>query len=112
MKKLTLLLTIIVLSSFTQGDATTASWYGKHFHGRKMANGDIFNKWAMTCASNLYKLGTKLRITNVHNEKSVVVTVTDRIHPKFKNRVDLSRGAFEKIAILDKGVIKIKVDKL
>lgn len=96
-----------------------ASWYSvdslkkegtwAYSHGR-MANGRIFDENALTCATRLYPLGTKLIITNLNNNKSVIVTVTDRIGKRFaRSRIDLSKGAFQEIASLKDGVIPIRV---
>ena len=88
----------------------TATYYGNHYKGhRKTANGDTFNMYAMTCAApKCYKFGTKLKVTNLKNNKSVIVTVTDR--GAFGNRtIDLTYGAFGKIASYRDGRIKIKV---
>lgn len=88
-----------------------ASFYdGKH-HGRKMANGKIFDKNSLTCAHNSYPFGTKLKVS--YQGKSVVVTVTDRGgFNKLGRVIDLSEGAFKKLAPLSKGVIKVKIEKL
>ena len=89
-----------------------ASWYGEKFHGRKTANGDIFSQKKMTCASNHYPLGTWLRITNTRNGKTVIVQVNDRMHPKMKRVVDLSKAAAIEIGIDKSGVGKVKVEDL
>ena len=89
----------------------TATYYGdKYKTVRHTANGQVFNMHAMTCAApKHYKFGTKLRVTNVANGKSVVVTVTDR--GGFGNRcVDLTYGAFGKIANHRSGRIKVNVE--
>jgi rare lipoprotein A len=76
-----------------------------------MRSGAIYDMNKLTCASNIHPLGTKLKVTNLENKKSVVVTVTDT--GKFKKvRLDLSKKAFSKIADLKKGVIEIKVKVL
>src|SRR5690606_13687270 len=60
----------------------TASYYHTKFEGRKTANGEIFDNNLYTCASNHYKLGTYLKITNIANKKVVYVKVNDRMgHP-------------------------------
>lgn len=89
-----------------------ASHYGgKYHHGRKMANGKIFDKNALTCAHNQYPFGTKLRVS--YQGKSVIVTVTDRGgFNKLGRIIDLSEGAFKRLAPLSKGVIKVKIEKL
>jgi rare lipoprotein A len=100
--------------------ALDASWYSTESLKREgtykqskgiMANGKVFKDNALTCACRLYPLKTKLRITNIDNGKSVVVVVADRIGKRFaKTRIDLSKGAFEQIAELKQGLVKIKVE--
>ena len=64
----------------------------------------------MTTASNSHKMGTKLRVTNVANGKSVVVRVNDTGgFKKYGRTLDLSRGAFSKIADIQSGIIKVKI---
>jgi len=91
-----------------------ASYYGDRFQNKLMANGKKFDKNKMTCAADKsFKLGDKLKITNILNNKEVIVTVTDRGNFKKYNRViDLSENAFSKISNLEKGVIQIKIEKL
>ena len=89
------------------------SWYGGKFHGRTAADGSTFNKYAMTTASNSHALGTKLRVTNPKNGKSVVVKVTDRGgFGKYGRTLDLSRGAFAKIEDLENGLVDVKIKVL
>ena len=93
--------------------AATASWYGKPFHGRLTASGERFNMNDLTCASNTHKMGTKLKVTNKSNGKSVVVRVNDTGgFKKYGRTLDLSKGAFAKIASIDKGVINIKIKEI
>jgi rare lipoprotein A len=93
------------LSSFT------CTWYGGQFHGNYTKSGEVFDKNKLTCASNHFKLGTKLKITNLENGKSVIVKVNDTGAFKDKN-IDLSEGAFKRIADLKQGRIEIKVKKI
>lgn len=102
----------IVLSTLllsTPAIANYATWYGNQFHGRLTASGERFNQHAMTCASNKHKLGTQLKITNTANGKSVVCRVNDRGKLGKSVVIDLSKGAFAKIAPLSKGKIKVEV---
>ena len=87
-----------------------ATFYGGVFHGRTTASGEKFDKNKFTCASNYYKMGTMLEITNVLNGKSVVVKVNDTGSFKGK-KIDLSEGAFKKIADLKQGVIRVRVEQ-
>ena len=89
----------------------TCTWYGGQFHGNFTKSGEVFDKNKLTAASNHFKLGTKLKITNLENGKSVIVKVNDTGAFKDKN-IDLSEGAFKRIADLKKGRINIRVNKI
>ncbi len=95
-----------------------ASWYSENDPGvsRCTANQEVFNEDAMTCALWGVKFNRKVRITNLANGKSVIVRVNDRgPHKKFvaKGRVvDLTKGAFQQIASLKHGLIKIRMELL
>jgi rare lipoprotein A (peptidoglycan hydrolase) len=87
-----------------------ASWYGPGFHGRKTANGDIFDTNSMMAASPTLPLPSKVQVTNLENGKKVMVTVTDR-GPYARGRlIDLSRKAAEELGYLHKGTAKVKVE--
>ena len=113
---------VMMLIMFMYYSTGTASWYSrKECCTRRnpnalMANGRPLNDNALTCASWDYPFGTRLRITNIDNNKSAVVTVTDRGPAKRlykKGRIiDLSKAAFRAIGNLNKGLIRIKVVKL
>lgn len=93
----------------------TASYYAHKFHGKKTANGERFNMYALTAAAaNHIPMNCKIKVTNVENGKSVIVKVNDRgaFGPKYGRSLDLSKAAFSSIANLNKGVIKIKYEIL
>ena len=100
---------LITLLLSTPAVANYATWYGNQFHGRLTASGERFNQHAMTCASNKHKFGTRLKVTNTANGKSVVCRVNDTGKLGKSVVVDLSKGAFAKIAPLTKGKVKVKV---
>lgn len=103
---------IIADSSFKENDEVIASWYGPGFHGKKTASGERYDMNALTAAHKTLPFGTKVKITNVKNGKSVVVTINDR-GPYVKNRkFDLSKAAFHKIAKRGTGVIKVTYEIL
>jgi rare lipoprotein A len=90
-----------------------ASYYAGKFIGRRTANGEIFTSKDLTCAHMFYKFGTRLRITNLKNGKSVIVRVNDRgKFDKYGRYVDLSHAAFTRIASTKTGVIKVKIENL
>jgi len=111
LKKLFLLL---LLSSSFLFSATTgkASWYGKKFHGKKTASGELFNMYAYTAAHPSYPFGTMLKVTNLSNNKSIKVRVTDRGPYSDKRIIDLSFQAAKEIGMLKSGIIKVKVEKI
>ena len=100
---------LITLLLSTPAIANYATWYGNQFNGRLTASGERFNQHAMTCASNKHKFGTQLKVTNTANGKSVVCRVNDRGKLGKGVVVDLSKGAFAKIAPLSQGKVKVTV---
>lgn len=87
-----------------------ASYYAEKYHGRKTANGETFNMYAMTCAHKTLPFGTVLRVTNLQNNKSVDVRVNDR-GPFVKGReLDLSKGAAQKIGMIKTGTANVKIE--
>lgn len=111
---LTTLAVMLFSIMFSQKTTTgKASYYGKQHHGKKTSSGEVFNMWSMTCASNLFPLGTRLKVTNPENDKSIIVTVNDRGgFGKYGRILDLSKGAFAKIASVSKGIITVVVNKV
>ena len=90
----------------------TASWYGPGFHGRKTANGEIYDMNDMTAAHKELPLGTTIEVTNPANGKKVVLRVNDR-GPFHGNRVlDLSRAAAEKLGVLNDGTADVHIRAL
>ncbi len=89
-----------------------ASYYANSFVGRKTANGEIFSQEKLTCASNVYPLGTWLKVTNLRNGKSVIVKVNDRMHPKMNRVVDLSKLAAQELNMIKSGVTQVQVESL
>jgi rare lipoprotein A (peptidoglycan hydrolase) len=80
-----------------------ATVYHEKFHGRKMANGQVYNQWDYTVASNDYPLNTRITIKNTKNNKSVEAIVTDRMRDK--NLVDLSLAISKKLGIRKDSVL-------
>lgn len=89
-----------------------ASWYGQQFHGRKTANGDKFNKYALTAAHPTLPLPSLVRVTNLQNGKNLVLMVNDR-GPFARSRIlDVSQRAAQLLGFEDKGVAKVRVQYL
>lgn len=86
----------------------TASWYGVQRQGRKMANGQRFDRHKLTAASWYFPLGTKIRVVNVKNGESVVVTITDRgPNLRLHRIVDLSEAAAERLGYVGEGLTPV-----
>ena len=89
-----------------------ASYYAEKYHGRKTANGEVFNMYAMTCAHKTLPFGTMLRVTNLSNGKSVDVRVNDR-GPFVKGReIDLSKSAAQKLGMIKTGTARVRIEIL
>ena len=111
LKKCLTVLTIMLFSITVLAQKSgRATFYHDKYDGRKTASGSVFRQSAMTCASNVHKLGSMLRVTNKENGKSVIVKVTDTGGFKMPTIVDLSKSAFSKIASLARGHINVLVE--
>lgn len=87
-----------------------ASWYGPGFHGRKTASGERFNQHGLTAAHRKLPLGTKARVTNLHNGKTVEVKINDR-GPYVRGRIiDLSKAAAERLGMKEAGTTPVRLE--
>ena len=87
-----------------------ASYYGRKFQGRKMANGERYKRNKLTAAHRRLPFGTHVEVTNLQNNKSVRVEITDR-GPFVRGRiVDLSEAAARRIDMIKGGVVPIKLE--
>jgi len=86
----------------------SATWYNLHNH--YTASGERFHKDSLTAAYNHAEFGTYLKVTNISNNESIIVKVTDRMGNKSANRIDLSLCAFDSIANLSSGKAKVIIE--
>ena len=97
---------------YPQPSLGRASYYGYAFAGRKTAMGTRFQPEELTAAHRSLPLGTKVRVTNLDNHRSVLVTITDR-GPYVRGRsLDLSLGAARELEMLHRGVTRVLIDLL
>ena len=89
-----------------------ASWYGPGFHGRRTANGEVFNSNELTAAHRSLPFGTKVRVTNMNNGRSVVVRINDRGPFSGGRIIDLSAGAARSINMINSGVAPVRIEVL
>ena len=86
-----------------------ASFYAESYNGKKTANGEIYRSSALTAAHKTLPFGTKVKVTNLANGKTVKVRVNDR-GPFIAGRIiDLTRKAAKKIDMVNAGVVKVKI---
>lgn len=106
----TSLVSLLATEAFAQ--CGRASWYGPGFQGRKTANGERYNMGGLTAAHKSLPFGTKLKVTNKRNGKSVVVRINDR-GPFVRGRMlDLSKGAATRIGMISSGHGSVCVTKI
>lgn len=87
-----------------------ASWYGTKFHGQDTANGEKYDLYAMTAAHKTLPLPSYVKVTNLDNQRTVIVRVNDR-GPFYAERIiDLSFAAAKKLGFVEKGVAPVKVE--
>ncbi|MBT8766257.1 septal ring lytic transglycosylase RlpA family protein [Metapseudomonas boanensis] len=89
-----------------------ASYYGARHHGKRTASGERFNQNSLTAAHRTLSFGTRVRVTNLRNDRSVVVRINDR-GPYSRSRIiDVSRKAAESLGMLRAGVVPVRVESL
>ena len=87
-----------------------ASYYGKKFHGRKTANGEVFNMYKLTAAHRVLPLGTHVKVTNLQNGRWVEVKVNDR-GPFIEGRIlDLSFASALELEMVKQGTAKVMIE--
>lgn len=87
-----------------------ASYYHDKFNGRKTASGEIFNNDKLTAANKRLAFGTMVKVTNLRNNKSVIVKINDRGPFHSSRAIDLSKAAFDEIGNLDRGTMPIEYE--
>jgi rare lipoprotein A (peptidoglycan hydrolase) len=92
-----------------------ASFYSKNLDGTRTATGEYYRNAKLTAASNNFKLNTWVRVTNISNNKFVIVRINDRMHPRMAKKgrvVDLSRAAAKELDFMEKGLTKVRVEPI
>ncbi|MGI9213833.1 MAG: septal ring lytic transglycosylase RlpA family protein [Methylococcaceae bacterium] len=93
--------------SSIQAHAGLASYYSDRFQGRRTANGERFDQRGFTAMHRSLPFGTRLRVTNVSNKRSIEVRVNDRCRSKHGPALDLSRRAAEELGFLRSGLARV-----
>lgn len=109
---MSLFLLFLVYDANTVYANSKASWYGPGFHGKLMANGKIYDMNRLTAAHKTLPLGTKIKVTNLENNKIINVEITDR-GPYVNGRIlDLSKKAAENLGFIHNGITRVKFEIL
>jgi rare lipoprotein A len=87
-----------------------ASWYGHEFARRRTASGERFNPHDFTGAHRTLPLGAKVRVTNLRNGRSVLVTINDRGPFRTRREIDLSLGAAKALGMVETGVARVMIE--
>lgn len=98
------------ISAPARQEVGVASWYGEKFQGNPTASGELFDMNGLTAAHRLLPMGTKVKVTNLLNSKSVMVRINDR-GPAIRGRlIDISKGAARAIGLLGLGLAPVQLE--
>ena len=111
-----ILVGVFVLMAMHSGLVVAQKGYAVHysdwFQGRKTASGEIFDQNALTAAHKKLPFGTQVRVTNLENNSSVVVTINDRMPTRNSNIIDLSKRAAEELGLIKKGRAQVNLEMI
>lgn len=96
--------------SFSQSGK--ASFYARMHHGKRTANGEVHDQNALVAAHRSLPFGTKVRVTNLGNDKKVVVRINDRGPFRRGRIIDVSRAAAAQLNMLDAGVVRVRIEAI
>ena len=89
-----------------------ASYYGEKFRGRKTHTDEIFNPDKLSAACNILPLRTWVKVTNLRNNKSVVLRINDRMNPRNKRLIDVSAKAARELGFYARGLTRVRLEVL
>ena len=112
MTLLVMLVTVSMADSATArtGEAGVATFYSDKFEGKRTASGDIYRKNGLTAAHKKLPFGTRVKVRNVANGKSVMVTINDRMDASTTAVIDVTRHAAEELGFVRAGKAKVKLE--
>jgi rare lipoprotein A (peptidoglycan hydrolase) len=97
------------LEEETAGTAGIARYYTKRYNGRRTGSGEIYNPRKLTAAHPTLPFGTRVKVVNLANNKSVIVTVNDRCREHEESFIDLSRQAARQLGIIGQGKVTVRI---
>ncbi|MCE7915473.1 MAG: septal ring lytic transglycosylase RlpA family protein [Nitrosomonas sp. PRO4] len=114
--KLSLILAIAVLinmlfiSNFAFAESGFAVHYSNKFQGKKTANGEIFDQNGLTAAHKKFPYGTQVKVTNLENDRSVIVKINDRMRTRNRNVIDVTKRAAEELGFVKEGRARVSLE--
>lgn len=103
-------LLVLATAQTARAEQGIAVHYSDRFQGKPTANGDKFDQQGLTAAHNRLPFGTKVKVTNLENNKSVELTINDRMAPGNRNLIDVTRRAARELGFGKKGQARVRVD--
>lgn len=101
---------IYPISTPSQSVVGIASWYGQQFHGNRTANGEIYDMNGLTAAHRVLPMGTRVRVTNLLNSKSVLLRINDRGPAIHGRLIDVSLAAAKSIGMVGLGLAPVRLE--
>ena len=105
-------LLMVSLIAFAQTEEGVASYYADSLHGNLTASEEPYNKDAFTAAHQTLAFGTKVKVSNLDNGKSVIVTINDRGPHSHNRLIDVSGAAARELGLMESGTAKVKIETL
>jgi rare lipoprotein A (peptidoglycan hydrolase) len=93
-------------------EIAVASYYSDDFHGKKTANGEIYNMYDYTAAHISYPINTIVRVTNLSNDRTIILRINDRKPDTNGRAIDLSLKAAHELRMISNGIAKVKIEVL
>jgi len=105
------------VNGFSQIDSSktetgTASFYAKKFEGRKCSSGQRFRHDSLTAAHKNLKFGTKVKVTNLKNDSTVILTINDRLPKSSRRKIDVTMRAAKQLNFVKSGLTKVRIEVL
>lgn len=107
-----IVLLMVSLNAFAETEEGVASYYADSLHGNLTASEEPYDKNAFTAAHRTLAFGTKVKVSNLDNGKSVVVTINDRGPYSHNRLIDVSRAAAQQLGLIESGTAKVKIEIL
>ncbi len=104
------IISMSLISAVAAAETGYAVHYNDKFQGKKTANNEIFDQNGLTAAHKKFPYGTKVKVTNLENDHSVVLKINDRMRTRNRNLIDVTKRAAEELGFLKKGRARVSLE--